>query len=115
MAKASTVNIIVGVSGDGVTSSTAPTAIANASCPSGGETPVSLSSGNNTVTLPTNAIGALIVPPSTSTVAKIIKGVNGDTGIGIHAINPTFLSFVSTQTTFVINAASAEVILVHWT
>ena len=64
-----------------------------------------LSSGNNTITIPTNAKAVTIIPPTGNTVALTLKGVAGDTGVGLHLTDPS--SIALTSTTFVLNAASA--------
>lgn len=67
---------------------------------------IALSSGNNTITVPTSAVGVTIVPPVGSAVVLTLKGVNGDTGIVIHPSDPTSLG-LSGVTSFVVNAASS--------
>lgn len=67
---------------------------------------VALSSGNNTITVPTSAIAVTIIPPTGNTVALILKGVNGDTGIALALLGPSSISLLSV-TTFVLNAASS--------
>lgn len=66
-----------------------------------------LASGNNSITVPSGSSYVLIQPPSANTVALVLKGVNGDTGVSIHPSNPFLLSLASSATSFVINAASA--------
>lgn len=71
---------------------------------------VDLSSGNNTITVPsagsTQATAVTIIPPSGNAVVLTLKGVSGDTGIAIHKTDPTSLGLNSVST-FVLNAASA--------
>ena len=68
---------------------------------------IALSSGANTITVPTSAVAVTIVPPIGSTVALTLKGVAGDTGIALHPSDPTSLGLSGSVTSFVINAASA--------
>lgn len=80
---------------------------------------VTLSSGANTITLPTSPMvpgGVVIIPPSGSTTALTLKGVSGDTGFLINPGAPTMLLFPATPTaTFVINAASSVTgVLLAW-
>lgn len=42
---------------------------------------VTLASGFNSITVPTNSQGCIIISPATATTTKILKGVTGDTGI----------------------------------
>lgn len=67
---------------------------------------INLSSGANTITVPSGAIGVTIIPPSTNAVAITLKGVSGDTGIALALTGPCSLSLASVST-FVLNAASS--------
>jgi hypothetical protein len=68
-----------------------------------------LSSGNNTITLPTGGStvkAALIIPPSGNTLDLILKGVGGDTGITVSKTDPTLVSFgTPPPANFVLNAS----------
>jgi hypothetical protein len=70
-----------------------------------------LTTGNNTITIPspgTSAcIGVLVIPPSGSTVVLTLKGVNGDTGFVIHPKNPSYIGVGSEVSSIVINASGA--------
>ena len=70
---------------------------------------VSLSSGNNTITVPTNAVAVTIIKPSDNTVQIIAKGVNGDTGIRLHLTDPDSIS-LGTSPVLVLNAASSVMV-----
>lgn len=68
-----------------------------------------LSSGANTITVPTGGSTVTcctILPPTGNTVLITLKGVSGDTGIPIHKTDPTSVAIDSTCSTFVLNAAS---------
>lgn len=67
---------------------------------------VELSTGNNTITVPDNAVAVTIIKPTGNTVVLLFKYVNGDTGFPIHLTDPDSIS-MSSVTTFVLNAASA--------
>ncbi len=116
MAKTSQASIGVTVTGDGETSTFVPPAnpMTNATAPSGGTTPLVLAAGNNVVTLPAGAVGVVIVPPTTSANAKVIKGIAGDTGIGMVANQACLLTFVAGTTVFSINSIGVETINLHW-
>lgn len=78
----------------------------NTSSP-GSVTTHTLSSGANTITVPTGGStvkGATIVPPTTNVQTIILKGVTGDTGVGLHATDYSSISLVSGQTTFCLTA-----------
>lgn len=65
-----------------------------------------LSSGNNTITVPTGGStvrACTIEPPTGNTVAMILKGANGDTGVALHDTDPTSIAIDGAVTTFVIN------------
>lgn len=116
MAKTSSASIGVTVSGDGETCTYVPpgSPMTNASAPNGGTVDVALAAGNNVITLPTGAIGVVISPPTSSTNAKIIKGVAGDTGITIRPNAPMMLTFGAAVTVFSIDSAGIETIALHW-
>ena len=86
------------------------TLVSNTTSP-GSVTLHTLTTGANTITLPTGGstvVGALVLPPTGNTVLLKVKGVNGDTGIFLNKVNPTLLTFDTTQAaTFIIDAASA--------
>lgn len=67
---------------------------------------VALSSGNNTITVPTSAIGVTILMPSGNAVQVTLKGDNADTGIALSQSDPTSIG-LNGVTSFVLNAASA--------
>jgi hypothetical protein len=70
-------------------------------------TEVTLASGANTITVPTNAAGCVIIPPSGNTQTLTLKGVTGDTGIALSKTNPFMLAFDSTPpASFVITAGA---------
>lgn len=58
------------------------------------------------VTVPTGSSGVTIIPPTTNTTAMTIKGVTGDTGIGLGLVSPSSLALSTTSTTFILAAAS---------
>jgi hypothetical protein len=66
-----------------------------------------LSSGDNTITLPTtpNAVTAvLIIPPSANTQAITLKGAGGDTGISLSKTKPTWIHLGTAPASFILNA-----------
>lgn len=65
---------------------------------------VELASGNNTITVPSGAIAVTIIPPVANTKVLTIKGVNGDTGISIHLVDPCSLS-LNNVSSFVLNSS----------
>jgi pyruvate/oxaloacetate carboxyltransferase len=65
-----------------------------------------LTTGANTVTVPSGSIAVTIIKPAANTVALTLKGVAGDTGIALNLLDPDSISLASVST-FVLNAASA--------
>ena len=116
MAKICTTSLSVTVTGDGVSESFTPATspVVNTAAPAGGPVDVSLSSGDNTITVPTGTKGFLIVPPSASAVAKKLKGAGGDTGFGLAPALPSAIMVPTGTATIIINAASAETVSIHW-
>jgi len=64
-------------------------------------------SGNTIVTPPSNTQLILIQPPSTNTVALLLKRVAGDTGYPLSNTMPNVITWNATPgSTFVLNCAS---------
>jgi hypothetical protein len=83
----------------------------NASSPAQNEIK-SLTTGANTITPPSGGTapnGVIIVPPAANTVALTLKGVTGDTGVGLHLTHPSYIPLASTTATFVLTAAAPVV------
>jgi len=113
MSVTANVNVSLSWSGDVVLGQTFndPT---NPSSP-GQEQVLSLSSGNNTVSVPTGAQSVLLVKTVngvTNTATLTFKGVNGDTG---YALSPTVADKLSVGgSSFVINASAVTSIRAFW-
>ena len=61
-------------------------------------TVVNLTTGNNTITVPTaggTATAVLIIPPAGNTNTLTIKGDAGDTGVSLHRTNPSLIGLNS--------------------
>lgn len=79
---------------------------------------ISLSSGANTVTVPTGATVCVIWGPNAtnpqpnpaSTVTLTLKGVTGDTGISLSAAYPVVIPFGTTPASFVITASGSAIV-----
>ena len=62
-----------------------------------------LSSGLNTITVPTGGstvVSVTVVPPTGNVTAITLKGVTGDTGVRLHNTDPTTIAIDSSVTTF---------------
>jgi len=84
---------------------------------------LALTSGNNTITVPSGATAAIIVGPNAtnptpnplSAAVLTVKGVAGDTGVAVSAKWPTLLAWDTTPATFVINTtvnATVEILYI---
>lgn len=67
---------------------------------------VNLATGSNSISIPSGSEGIIFVPPSTNTAALTLKGVTGDTGILLHATNPSIIAVSSSTTVCVVSAAT---------
>lgn len=67
---------------------------------------VTLSAGNNTISVPSGATGVTIRPPSANTQIITLKGVGGDTGVALHLTDSTSVGLGSAVTTFVLNVVA---------
>lgn len=76
---------------------------------SGQNQSITLSSGNNTITVPSGAVAVTIIPPAGNANALVLKGVNGDTGIAISKVDPCSISLLSVSS-FVINAGGTTIV-----
>jgi hypothetical protein len=115
MSKTSTTQISVSTIGDGVLSTDAPPATINIAAPSGGPVAVALALGDNTIAVPSGATGMVLIPSSSSTNAKRLKGLAGDTGFALRPNEPASIPLPASTTTVLLNSAAAETVFVHWT
>lgn len=105
MAITSTRTINITYSGQGLNANNSFAAADNASSPAQ-QTYTNLSSGANTITVPTGATACTIIPPAGNTTSITLKGVSGDTGFRLHNTDPTTVALDSSVTTFVLTAAA---------
>lgn len=93
------------------------TSSTNADAPMAGAQLVNLSSGFNTVTLPTGhtIYGVDITPPSGNTTTLTLKGITGDTGVPLHLTKTTSVAFAAGTTTFGLTTGGAMAVsLSYW-
>ena len=81
--------------------------VINLASPIGAVTVLTLSSGDNTITIPAGTTIIIIQPPANNAAVLKLKSVAGDTGILISLTSWQILQTTSGQTTFIINSASA--------
>ena|SRR6266404_1946727 len=106
MAVTATRTITIGFTG-GVTGTQTVSAASNAASP-GQIQIVNLASGANTITAPTGGstpVALTIIPPAGNTQALTLKGVTGDTGVGLHLTDPSSVSLAAAFTTLCLTAA----------
>lgn len=100
-----------------VTATETISAASNAASP-GSVTLHTLASGANTITAPTGGstpVAATIVPPAGNTQTLTLKGVTGDTGVGLHLTDPSTIALAAATTTFVLTAGGTITGLrIHW-
>ncbi len=87
---------------------------ANAAATFGGITILELAMGDNTIAIPPDIIGAVIVPDFESAVDKTLKGLAADTGVPMRPNFPQVFYFTDAATDFVITAGAAESVAIHW-
>lgn len=78
---------------------------------------VNLSSGANTITVPTGGTVptcCTITKPSDNTTSITFKGVTGDTGVRLHNTDPDSISIHSSVTTFCLTAGAAMIVRIFW-
>lgn len=102
---------VTGLAGGTFTISIAQLTNASATGP---QSAYALSTGNNTVTIPTGAEGVIIEPRSGNTVALTYKDVGGATGIPMSLVKPYMASFGAGATSFVLSAASSTTVDLIW-
>lgn len=73
------------------------------------ETQLVLASGDNTITVPSTAVGCIILFDPTSTAIKKLKGAGGDTGIIVSRQLWIVLTFDTTPiANFIINSSVVD-------
>lgn len=100
-----------------VTGTETVSAASNAASP-GSITLHTLASGANTITVPTGGStpsAATILPPTGNVQTIILKGVTGDTGVGLHLTDPTTIALATSVTTFCLTAGGTITgLLIYW-
>lgn len=72
-------------------------------------TQITLASGDNTITVPASAVGAVIIFDILSTTVKKLKGAAGDTGVVLSKNKWSVLSFDSAPLAdFIINSSATD-------
>ena len=88
--------------------SLAPASIVNTNSPAQ-VIQITLAAGANTITVPANAVGVIVLFDPTSTTVKTLKGLNADTGIVVSKNKMLVLTFDSPPTaSFVLDSTGAD-------
>ena len=98
--------ITITLTGD-VTATHVINAASNTTSPGAVEV-ISLSSGANTITVPTGGTvpkAVTIVPPVGNQDTITLKGITGDTGVVLHLTDPSTIALDTSVSTFVLTAA----------
>lgn len=78
-----------------------------------------LASGANTITPPlggTSPTSVTVVPPAGNVVTLTLKGVTGDTGVGLHLTDPFTVSLATPTTTFCLTTSGTLTgVRFYWT
>ena len=104
MAVTSNRSVLISMTGDVEYSQTFAASVS--SLGSGQISLIDLSSGTNTITVPTDAVAVTIIPPANNTQTMLLKKVTGDTGWNLALTAPNSIS-MDAVTTFVITAGGA--------
>lgn len=91
------------LTGDTISSKSYPSA-ANSASP-GSEDVYSLLTGANTILVPTGGTtvkAATIIPPAGNLQTITLKGITGDTGVGLSKLDPTTIAFDTAPASFVL-------------
>lgn len=73
-----------------------------------------LANGFNSIAVPTGSKSVTIIPPSGNTTTLTLKGVTGDTGIGLHLTDPTSIGLATGQATVGITTNGAVTVRLVW-
>jgi hypothetical protein len=78
-----------------------------------------LASGANTITVPTGGTtptACTILPPAGNTQTLTLKGVTGDTGVGLHLTDPSTVSLAAATSSFCLTAGNTITgVRFYWT
>lgn len=92
-----------------VTATQTNAAASNAASPGVNELKT-LASGANTITVPSGGstpVAVTIVPPAGNVQTLTLKGVTGDTGVGLHLTDPTTIALAASVSSFCLTAGAA--------
>lgn len=115
MATTTETQITVTSSGDGIDGEWEPTAMSNSAGVAGGPVKTTLASGDNTISVPTGAMGMVIAPPAASSTVLKLKGGAGETGFALRSGQPAHIPLPTGTASVLLNASAIDIVYVHWT
>ena len=115
MANTEKLQITVTSTGDGITGKWEPTAMTNSAGVAGGPVKTTLASGDNSIAVPTGAMGMVLAPPASSAVVLRLKHYAGETGFALRSGQPSAVPLPTGTSSVMLNASATEIVYVHWT
>lgn len=115
MATTETSQITITSSGDGIDSEWKPTAMSNVAGVAGGPVKTTLAAGDNTISVPTGAMGMVLAPPAASAAVLKLKGGAGETGFALRSGQPSLVPLPTGTAQVLINASDVAIVYLHWT
>lgn len=117
MATTTETQITVESSGEGIEgeSKWEPTAMSNNTSPAGGPVRTALTAGDNTIAVPTGAMGLVFTPPAHSAAVLKLKGGAGETGFALRTGQPAAIPLPTGTASVLMNASEAVLLYLHWT
>lgn len=115
MSKTVAIALSVSCGGDGIVTYTynpPASPLVNNSAPEAVPQVVQLTSGSNAIPVPVGATQCILIPPTTSSVAKTAKTTSGDTGISFTG-TPVLFPLAGVTTVYV-GSAGAESLSIVW-
>ena len=115
MATTALTTIKVECSGDGNDSEWSPTPTQNNYAPAGGPVNMTLAVGDNTIAVPTGAMGLAISPRASSATVLKLKGSAGDTGFALRGGKPSHVALPTGATSILVSSNAVDVVPFFWT
>lgn len=115
MATTATTGISVVAKGDGIASEWTPTAMVNNIAPAGGPVKVTLAAGDNTIAVPTGAMGMVLSPRAASPAVLKLKGGAGETGFALRGGQPSHIPLPTGTASVLLSSSIVDIVQLHWT
>lgn len=117
MAKTTVTQITINTDGDGVESEWKPTAMQNDAGRAGGPVQQTLAVGDNTIAVPTGAMGMVLKQAEASAATVRLKGVAGagETGFALRTGKAACVPIPTGATGVVLYSSAVDLVDLHWT